>query len=256
MTDSISRAYSSILPKDITLPDLETVCCIHSQEQNDLTEVFQVDRRSMTPTYVELKQHDDLHNENAISPTPDLEKYVGFSRPINNALHEHSQTGAVRKINIPDIESAKQIESDLSGAIANKNFTVYTGLKHSPFHSSVNIGGYHHAHMPAFVSTSTHLNTAEFFAGYDRETNHNPAIHGGEIENGAKHVLKLHITPGANIGSVKNFAKYDTENEMLLNRGYNVMVNPRPTRLEKAPMALAPTYVWDAWLTRRTPKKL
>ena len=256
MTDTIARAYSSIIPSDLKLPDLETICCNHSQPREKLEEVFTGDRRNFTYNFSEGKKYDELHEQHAAEATDPLREYTGFSFPVNSALHGHSQTGQIKPTQVQDIELAKKIENDLMPYQAKKPFTVYTGLRYSPFKSAMNIGGYFHAHMPSFVSTSTDLHTAEFFAAHDHDTEHDQSLHHGSIEPSAKHVLKIHVTPGTNIASVKNFSRYDSENEMLLNRGYNVMVNPRPTYLPPKGQGLGPTYVWDTWVTRRTPRKL
>ena len=256
MNDTIARAYSSIIPSNIVLPNLETMCCTHSQPHEQLDEVFTGDRRNFTYNFIEGKKHDDLHEEHTAEPTSSLREYTSFSFPVNSAMHNYSNTGTVKPSQKQDVELAKKIENDLTPYQAKKPFTVYTGLRYSPFKAATNIGGYFHAHMPSFVSTSTDLHTAEFFAAHDHDTEHNPSLHHGDIEPGSKHVLKIHVVPGTNIASVKKFSKYESENEMLLNRGYNVMINPRPTYLPPKGQGLSPTYMWDTWVTRRTPRKL
>lgn len=258
ISDPITRAYASILPTDISLPDMETVCCQHSQpsSEHELTEVFQGDRDNFIARFSEMKRFDKLHEDHAAEETPALKEYTSFSRFVNSALHNHSQGKPLTKATSKDLADAGKIEEDLSPYTAKQAFHVYTGVAKSPIASAVSIGGYLHAHLPAFASTSTDLSTAEFFAAHDHTTEHNQFSHHGHIMSGAKHVLRIHVVPGTNIASVKHFAKYQSENEMLLNRGYNVMINPRPTYLPPKVHGTSATYMWDTWLTHKTPKKL
>lgn len=258
MRDSIHRAYMSILPANVELPSMETICCSHNlPDANALTEVFHVDSRDFD-SFQATRENENLHELHRIAETPELVEYTRFSYPVNNALHVYNK----QKSDIPaimnpvrnsDMHLAATIENQLHGFVAKTPFIVYTGTRHSPIHNSVNIGGYYHAQLPAFVSTTTNFDTARFFAAHDHETDHS-GIH-RDILSGSKHILKLHIVPGTNIGSVKHFARFETEKEMLLNRGYNIMINPIPTKATDS-YTKKSAYVWDTWLTNRTPKQI
>ena len=252
MSDKIAKAYIA-MKKPKRFPSL--FGCFGSHSDESLTEEIQSshsyvmdDRYHSDEAYEDHihethKLHDDLNDS--------VSKYTRKSYFVNSMLHHHYND----KIHDRDhVDHAKEIEQSLNKNVSKEHFHVYTGLPHSPFKNVSTVAGNHMVHMPAFTSTTTNFRKALIFSQRDDTTKHDAAVHSGRVEPMASHVLKIHVHPGTSIASVRHIAHYSKENEMLLNRGYDMRIDPVPTKVHHE--SDMPLYVWNAYPVARRPRNI
>ncbi len=267
MSDKIAKAYIA-MKRPKRFPSLQTSFGEHSKKQEEPPkepESKEDDKKPLkeaiasSTTYVmDDKNYDDdhtdhIHESNKLHDDVDglVEQYTHNSRDINSALHKHYNSDPHDR---DQIEIAKKIEKALDKNVAKEHFHVYTGVHHSPFKNVATVGGNHMVHLPAFTSTSSHFRKAMIFTNRDDTTKHDPAVHSGHIEPMSNHVLKIHIHPGVSIASVRHIAKWKSENELIMNRGYDLRIDPVPTRVHHE--SDKPLYVWNAYPVERRGRNL
>ncbi len=264
MSDKIAKAYIA-MKKPKRFPSLQTSFGKHSEKVEEKPQSKEEEKKPLkeaipfSNSYVmDDKNFDDahtdsIHEKHKLHDDIDglVEQYTHTSRDINSALHQHYNSEPHDR---EQIEVAKKIETALNKNVAQEHFHVYTGIHHSPFKNIATVGGNHMVHLPAFTSTTTHFRKAMIFSNVDKTTKHNPAIHSGDVEPMANHVLKLHIHPGVSIASVRHIAKYKGEHELVMNRGYDLKIDPVPTRIHHE--ADRPVYVWNAYPVERRGRNL
>ena len=263
MTDKIASAYLAMRrPK--RFPVLNTVFGTHSNKQLD--EVFIMKEYSQNDPYTKSPElADKVHAQNKMKEElREVREYSIHSTAINSALHENHAGQSFdpelakhayswqRPVNAP-LQTAKSIDSYLTEHKSPEAVHVYTGLQHSPFKNPHIDGGNFVAHLPAFTSSSTNFKKALGFSSVDNETKHDKTVHGGAVENGY-HVLKIHAPAGTELASIRHMSANPEEDEMLINRGYDITINPRPVLASGE--SNRPVYVWSASLTKRRPKPI
>jgi hypothetical protein len=218
---------------------------------SSLTEVYQGD----LPT----SEDHWIHNILKIPSTnPSLNHYLGEtgSREIN----EHLRDNWLHETPIPDnikyhIEKIDSIFHDVKEI--NKPLKLYTGLSESP----VTTAGFEWnstrskklIHLPAFTSSSTSPTKSVEFATVDNHSIHHESDHHGVITPGSRHLIQMefdHRIHGA--ASVLDHARNSHEKEVLLGRGHEFILHPRPTLVHGYNH---PVYVWRATEGIRTPIK-
>ena len=264
--DKVARAYLAMRAPQ-RYPAIHTSFGKHSQMSETLSEDIFVDthyseREKYAANSKEAERIHSLHSE--IKDGHAISHYVLNSLPINSALHEHygktfnpdldvSGWDGLDKVSTP-LDKAKELDTQLQGHVAKEDFHTYTGLFYSPFKHAIDEQGNHMVHMPAFTSTSTSFKKALTFSESDHTTKHEPLKHGGQIKSGARHVLKLNIPKGTQIASVKHLSRNPDEDEFLMNRGYDIAINPTP--IMASGESNVPVYVWSATPTKRRPKPI
>jgi hypothetical protein len=264
MTDKIARAYLAMQrPKHY--PVLDTLFGGHSAKK--IEEVFVSKTYSVDDPYSRTPElADRLHSDNKATSVRELREYSIHSTPINSALRKHhadpKQFNELLHATSTDwgarssdpLMTSKAIDQHLSDHEASENFHLYTGIPHSPFRVAAVDSGNHVAHLPAFTSATTKFQKAMSFAEPDHETKHDKNLHGGLIEPGALHILKLNVNKGDSVASIRHFSANPEEDEMLVNRGYDITIHPRPVKASGE--TNRPVYVWSATLGRRRPRPI
>lgn len=145
----------------------------------------------------------------------------------------------------------------MDSAHIHEDTHVYTGLKDSPAKHFTGEGSAK-VHLPAYTSTSTQYRIAKNFTSgkpiskehLEKHSPINSDYKKNTKRSTADHVLKIHLPKGTKAGSVKHFATFEKENEILLHRGHNIEIHPHPT-IDKDG-----THVWHARIISHTPDKV
>ena len=191
-----------------------------------------------------------IHNSNKVNRNNAIGEYTFDSYNINTALHEKNARPTIKK-HIEGIDAA------LDKSKLDRDTHVYTGLKDSPakhFGST----GTAKVHLPAYTSTTTKYKIAKHFTvakpiskeHLEKHSQINSDYNKDTKKSTVDHVLKIHLPKGTKAGSVKHFAEYPSENEILLHRGHNIEIHPHPT-IDKDG-----THVWHARIISHTPDKV
>lgn len=172
--------------------------------------------------------------------------YTDDSSDLNKSLYEHSHRAKVPEDKI--VEHSNALESALSKHKTTEPTHVFTGLRRSPAEHFA--AGAHdkptRVHVPAFISASTTLNKARTFA---TEVSHRNDAHHG-ISGMAQHMLKIHMPAGTSAASMKSHSFIPGENEILLNRGHHLEIDPHPEHLG------SDMHLWNARVVEHKPVPL
>ena len=186
--------------------------------------------------------------------------YTSDSYNLNDYLHRHYRKAAHTVPKNDEKFYKKQVQS-LDRALTlqklKKPLTVYTAVPESPANAwavyGADVRRPIRLHLPAYTSTTTSLKVAVQFAENSLPTDsvdhrrHPPRnIKKGVGDNGNQ-IIMLTIPAGTPASSVKNVSDIPEENEVLLPRGMNIEVNPRPTMLKNG------DYVWHAQVISHDP---
>lgn len=165
---------------------------------------------------------------------PAIKQYTSDSTTLNQYLYKkhggklEQGPDTYRGVPFSSIEErAKQLSENISSVPAPthlNDFYVYTGIhsENDPEHTGVtNENGHYIFHNPAFTSTSIDRATAYEFA---RKKRHDE-FPGGSVRD----VLKIRVPGGYPNGFfVEPHTEYEGEEEYLLDKGHNFVVNPKP----------------------------
>ena len=187
-------------------------------------------------------------------------RYTSDSYNLNDYLHRHYRKAA-HTVTKDDEKNYKNQVQSLDRALTLRRLknplTVYTAVPESPANAwavyGADVRRPIRLHLPAYTSTTTSLKVAIIFA----EDNLSPSsvdhrrhpprnIKKGAGDNGNQ-IIMLTIPAGTPASSVKNVSDIPEENEVLLPRGMDIEVNPRPTMLKNG------DYVWHAQVIGHNP---
>jgi hypothetical protein len=157
---------------------------------------------------------------------PAIEKYSdsNTSRKLSNYLHQlyrNPKTSSKK-----NKELTQMLDDIMFNHPIKQNVTLYHGSRESPIriwvkynvpaNKSVTV------HFPGFISSSTNKNIAKKFGRSDffKQTD-NKYI-------GKRNVLIIEVPAGTPGLSVKQFSKFEAENEILLARGLDIKIYPYP----------------------------
>ena len=187
-------------------------------------------------------------------------RYTSDSYNLNDYLHRHYRKAA-HTVTKDDEKNYKNQVQSLDRALTLRRLknplTVYTAVPESPANAwavyGADVRRPIRLHLPAYTSTTTSLKVAIIFA----EDNLSPSsvdhrrhpprnIKKGARDNGNQ-IIMLTIPAGTPASSVKNVSEIPEENEVLLPRGMDIEVNPRPTLLKNG------DYVWHAQVIGHNP---
>lgn len=190
-------------------------------------------------------------------------RYTSDSYNLNDYLHRHYRKAA-HTVTKDDEKNYKNQVQSLDRALTLRRLknplTVYTAVPESPANAwavyGADVRRPIRLHLPAYTSTTTSLKVAVQFAEDSLPTDsvdhrrHPPRnIKKGAGDNGNQ-IIMLTIPAGTPASSVKNVSEIPEENEILLPRGMNIEVNPRPTLLKNG------DYVWHAQVIGHSPVQI
>ena len=186
----------------------------------------------------------DIHRRQTIPKTTTqddpnyklLYKYTGSGSNVwNNILHRHYRQQRHGKSQFGKIS---QIDQYLQKFPLKQNLKVYTGIPESPsrvwekYQADVNKPV--RVHLPAYTSTTTSYTTA--YVNFAREDRISPKDHPARNVNSVSfpvykgmHILHITVPKGYPALSLIDVSQYgDEEEEILLPRGLDVEIDPRP----------------------------
>ena len=195
----------------------------------------------------------------------DLYNYSFGSRDISSFLHKKYRGKNPRNVefDVPDL--VKGIDSVFSGKkyALKRTLKVYSGVHESPANIWTKYGADTNkpvrVHLPAFTSTTTSWQIAVDFSGRARVNldKHTPVeIIGGTPNKNpllGLQILYIEVPKGYNAVSIKDISNQPHEDEILLPRGLDVIINPRP--LIKYDYGL-PIFVWMCKVVGNNPIQL
>lgn len=246
---SMETSFGSHSKKPEPKPSMETSFGSHSLEKKkpqSIDEAKLEDDSDEHQNHVHEKVAPEHTKKMSVDERNSLAKYTRGSTALNHALHQHHRF-------IPLDHDTKEHADHLTKAIGKHKTTedtvLYTGIKHSPVKHFNHKDEHAHVHLPAFTSTTTSRHQAH---GFSNDVKHNNDKHHGveHGEFGAQHILKLHVPKGTSAVSVRKRSEFPTEHEVLLNRGHDIKIHPKPKHLGNH------VYQWDAHVVGHSPAKL
>lgn len=193
--------------------------------------------------------HSLLHysREGSVSINHDIWEHHKTQTPIPEESREH----------IVGVDSTLHHTTELS-----RPMTLYTGLPESP---ATTAGFAWNStrekkliHFPAYTSTTTDFDKSIYFTNKDKTSVHHESDHHGIILPGARHVLQLNFSDRIHHATSlygNSALNMDHEREILLGRGHEFILHPRPTKLTDGGYA-DPIYVWKATPGIKKPTEL
>jgi len=208
------------------------------------------------------EDHDHLHKNVApvVKMTPHekdaITTYTDHSTPLNFTLFHHHNGHNYNKGYKKHIDG---IDSAMNKAETKDDMHVYTGLKRSPTRHFDKGDTHKEVHFPGFVSASTSLGMARTFtkpAKHENDKNHevNHGLNSASEEDGARHVLKIHVPKGSKAMSLKKHSFLPKEQEILLHRGHDIEIHHKPEIHTDHKGRV--THIWHGKLTGHYPGNL
>ena len=221
------------------------------------------------------KQAYDIHRDEELpgvtSFNQSVVKYTGQTgAKWNNFLHKQYRG----KANPTDFKRYQEHIADVDAALAKnilkKDYTLYTGLRESPADA---FDLYNHprtspipVHLPAYTSTTTSWKVAVEFASYQhgvgagRRSQHELLSPTGkklikkptDIEKKITiDILRIFVPSGTTGGSLANTSYNTSEDEILLPRGLDIIISPKPQVIEEYNQIV---YLWNAKVVGHRPQ--
>lgn len=241
--DRIRRALDPHPQRGQHYPSIETIGYDRTQTESLVTEK-EPDEIAVSPSSI----HSKLGIPGRISQKRQDKEDIGLlryytgsgSKNLNNLLHTHYRNNKFKDTFFKDIG---QLDNYLTQFKLEENLKVYTGIPESPARiwSKYNADPTQpvRVHLPAYTSTTTNYNTAFInFAKVDNVglKNHPPRniqptttkkIQGVVVYPGYQ-ILHITVPKGYPALSLKKVTQYKDEEEILLPRGLDVEIDPRP----------------------------
>jgi hypothetical protein len=216
------------------------------------------------------KEQQKIHRQYDITRNKEYAKYrpgsdlayigdytSGDSYSLNDYLHRHYRKQAQKDDERIYKKQVQSLDRALTLQQLKNPLTVYTAVPESPANAwavyGADVRRPIRLHLPAYTSTTTSLKVAVQFADENLPTDsvdhrkHPPRTGKKAAEDGASQIIMLTIPAGTPAASIKNISDIPEENEVLLPRGMNIEVNPRPTMLKNG------DYVWHAQVIGHNP---
>lgn len=245
------------------LPLLQTSFGTHSKSNKTKKKVVEesakdlskADHKDQTENH-SLREEDKIHEENEIPEHKSVFKYTEGSKAINKTLH-NIHTGGKE---IVDRQNIRELDGVLDKHKIKHDTHVFTGMRRDPrtFWEGKDRSKPITTHHPAYISTSTNFKEAHLFAEPDSNDNHSEDHHKPLNHDAPKldkdsiieHVMKLHLPAGTRAGSIRDQSDHPHENEVLVHRGHDIEIHPRPTIHPDG------THVWHARVVGHNPIKI
>ena len=187
-----------------------------------------------------------------------LYKYTGSDANVwNNVLHRHYRQQRHGKSHFGKIN---QVDQYLQKFPLQQNLKVYTGIPESPSRVWEKYGADVRkpvrVHLPAYTSTTTNYTIA--YINFAREDRISPQDHPARNVNSVSfpvykglHILHITVPKGYPALSLVDVSRYgDEEEEILLPRGLDIEIDPRPYI---KPTPGQPGIVWFAKVVGHNP---
>ncbi len=186
----------------------------------------------------------------------------GTSQYINDILHQHYRNQLASKKDLQRYQRhIAGLDRILSGKKLKQPVTVYTTVPVSPADAwekyGVDVNEPIRLHLPAYTSTSTSLDVVQNIAddrlepvSVDRQRHPPRNAQKAPQDNWGNQILMLSIPAGTPAASVQKISEYPDENEILMPRGMDIVVNPNPTVLDNG------DYVWHAQVIGHNPVQI
>jgi hypothetical protein len=185
--------------------------------------------------------------------------YTGGSYDINDYLHRQYRKQAKPKELKEFLKKIQALDRLLANHKLPQQIVVYTGLKQSPSEAwetyGADVSKPIRLHLPAYTSTTTQLRTAlqrvEDEVVQVPRARHKPRNKDApKDDDWGSQVLMISLPAGTPAASVRKVSEYPDENEILLPRGMDIEINPRPTVLKGG------DYVWHAQALGHSPVQI
>lgn len=196
-------------------------------------------------------------------------KYTGGQgAKWNDFLHRHYRGLSKEK----DFEKYQQhiadVDATLSKNTFKKDYVLYTGLKESPADA---FDLYNHprtkpipVHLPAYTSTTTDWMVAKEFTratgGVGARQQHKLLSPTGrqlkkhpDFNKRSVDILRIFVPAGTTGGSVSAISKYHEEYEILLPRGLDIIISPKPQVIDEYAKVI---YLWNAKVIGHRPQPI
>lgn len=184
-----------------------------------------------------------------------VQDYSEGSFDLNNYLHRHYRNKTKPKDIKQHLLHIQAMDRALAKHKLKEKIVVYTGLIESPANAwkihGADITKPIRLHLPAYTSTTTNLRIAVNHAD-DHDINsgrdlphvpadrHKPRNKDAPKDEFGTQILMLVLPAGSPAASIKNVSEWEAENEILLPRGANIEIDPRPTVTRNR------VYIWHA----------
>ena len=240
---------------------MKTVFGHHSQSKPIKEAVFKKD-----VNWYDHVTEKDIHDDHDATPNTKDEKnallhYSHGSRDINEFLHRSYRGEKTPATLSKNKKLIKHLDKLLDHSTIKYDTHVYTGLPESPHIAWEKTGTSPKkpvkAILPAFTSTSTNYDIAKNFAKFHRNPDyvtHKPrnsdAPNESKYGNKGNHILKLELPEGTHAASIRSHSNYDEENEVLLHRGHQIEIDPRPSVDQHR------NYVWHGRIIGHSPHEI
>ena len=190
-----------------------------------------------------------------------IDTYTGSSKDINSTLHRHYRDRVRAKIPSYHQPRIEALDALIRNNKLKIDLDVYTGLPESP---AVAWHKYKQdttqpirLHLPAYTSTSPSFTVAKSFARDYKKIPYIPSSRNDQpVPKRAKHMLLIHLQKGMNAAGVEKYTDVSAEHEVILPRGLEIMVDPRPTTIPKATKWDYTIIVWHAEVVGHQPVQI
>lgn len=253
------------------------------QRLPSLETVFEAEWDQTPVKHYSPKAAYDIHRDEDLTTIDDklynqsIGKYTsGQGAKWNDFLHRHYRG----KFNQTDLKRYQKHITDIDSTLAKntlkQDYVLYTGLKESPADA---FKLYNHprttpipVHLPAYTSTTTSWDVAKKFtaeiygneykadvektrrAGHELLSPTGKKLRNAPTRNAFfLDILRIFVPAGSTGGSVRNLSRYDHEYEILLPRGLDVIISPKPQVIDEGRLVI---YLWNAKVIGHNPQPI
>jgi len=205
---------------------------------------------------IDIDYHSD---EKDWSDLTHIQDYTGGSVDTNDYLHRQYRNKAKVKELTTHQAKIQALDRILANHKLPQQIVVYTGLRQSPAEAWETYGADVtkpiRLHLPAYTSTTTKLKVALIHAGEGEiaqvsRARHKPRNKDAPADEWGTQILMMTLPAGLPAASVKKISEFPEENEILLPRGMDIEINPRPTVLKGG------DFVWHATVLSHSPVQI
>ena len=198
-----------------------------------------------------VKVHRELSPE---KETAALARYTKGSRDINDKLHQNFHANRTKNDKV-----VKSLDKAMTRQ-TTKDMILFTGVKQSLIVAwkkyGANLMEPIRLHLPAYTSTSTDFEKACGFASPEKDMPHvYRQIQKFKKSYGYPNVIAIRVPKGTPCVSVMEISHYDTEDEILLPRGIDILVRPEAAYTRPSDWGTG-FFIWYADLVGHRPMEI
>jgi len=182
--------------------------------------------------------------------------YSGESRGINHFLHQHYRNNLPKKQTWNSSKNIGALDRLIGNHRLKSQLVVYSGVKESPADAwlkyKADVTKPIRLHLPAYTSTTTNIERAYEFSDHDTVSRqrHQPRNKDAPADDFGVQVLMITIPPGNPAASLKKISEWPHENEIILPRGLDIEIDPRPTILKNK------AHIWHTQVVGHNPVQI